>query len=47
MLGIQTQLQAHYSGENLAAAWCGVRTTFEKAGYFSQDLSNWLNVLVC
>lgn len=47
MLSIQAQLEAYYSGDNLSDAWCGVRTTFEKAGYLSQVPINWENILVC
>ena len=47
MLTIQAQLQTYYSGTELSDAWCGVRTTFEKAGYLSQVPNNWENILVC
>ena len=47
MLAIQAQLEAHFSTTSLSDAWCGVRYTFEKAGYLSQIPQNWLNLLVC
>jgi len=46
MEALYSQLQVHYSGDNLATALCGMRYTFIKAGYY-QQVPDWQSILVC
>ena len=45
ILAIQALLLTYYSAGNLADAWCGVRFTFDKAGYPIPN--NWANIIIC